>query len=264
MVLSYFDERIESYQVVLEMRDELGDLLKDYSGELVIDEEQDYYYPRSVYSAETILEIADPDLLKKVINDVLLKIPSAQICHYNIFRKKAYDKNIISKSFIDWREGKNFYDSAYISDFKNPYVLQQGALYLAQKKRYTEAFYWIDKAITMTNNKYFSIRNSHAIILFDANINSKEENAMIRSQLDKSMNILEKCIYDDKRKSFHAIRYGIQSIQYNDRYFDSKSFDYLKNAQQWLKNEHIRMNWNNEILDLLKKVEERLQLNLTK
>jgi hypothetical protein len=261
MALSYFNDRIESYEVILEMKDDLGDLLKDYSGELVLDNDQDYYYPRSVYTAETILDLTNPDLLKEVISDVLYKIPSAQICHYNIFRKRAYDKNIISKAFHDWKEGKDFYEEVFESDFRNPYVLQQGALYLAQKRRYTEAFHWIDKAITMTNNKYFSIRNSHAIILFEANINSKEENSEIRSQLDMSMSILEKCIYDDKRKSFHAIRYGEQSVQYNDRYFDSKSFEYLRNASRWLKEEHRRMSWNNEVFNLLKKVDERLQLS---
>jgi hypothetical protein len=260
MALSYFSQRIESYDVILEMKNDLGDLLRDYSGELVIDNDQDYYYPRSVYTAETILDLTEPNLLKDVINNVLYNIPSAQICHYNIFKKKAYDKNIINKAFLDWQEGKEFYEEAFQSDFHNPYVLQQGALYLAQKKRYTEAFQWIDKAITMTNNKYFSIRNSHAIILFDANINSKE-NSEIRHQLDLSMSILEKCIYDDKRKSFHAIRYGEQSVQYNDRYFDSKSFEYLRNASTWLKEEHRRMSWNNEISSLLKKVDERLKLD---
>lgn len=264
MAHSYFSDSIDSYEDIFEMRDQLGDLLKDYSGEMVLDEDQDYYYPRSIYSAETILDITDSSLLKTVINNVLFNIPNIQINHYNIFRKKAYDKNIISRAFIDWKEGKEFYERVFDSDFKNPYILQQGALYLAQKRKFTEAFHWIDKAITMTNNKYFSIRNSHAIILFEANINSKEETFDIRSQLDRSMNILEKCYFDDKRRTFHAIRYGEQAIQYNDRYFDNKSFDYLKNASKWLSEEYKKNYWHHELLSVMKKINERIQLESNK
>jgi hypothetical protein len=260
MAFSYFNERIEEYDDIFKMRDQLGNLLKDYSGEMVIDEDQDYYYPRSVYTAETILEITDSQLLKTVINNFLYNVPSVQINHYDVFRRRAYDKNIISKAFLDWHEGKEFYEQAFNSDFRNPYILQQGALYLAQKKKFTEAFYWIDKAITMTNNKYFSIRNSHAIILFDANISSKEDSREVRIQLDKSMGILERCYTDDKRRTFHAIRYAEQAIQYNDKYFDEKSFDYLENASKWLFEEQKRAYWNREIFRLIRMIKERLNV----
>jgi|WetSurMetagenome_2_1015567.scaffolds.fasta_scaffold00675_13 hypothetical protein len=264
MAYSYFSDRVESFEDIYELRDQLGDLLKDYSGEMVMDEDQDYYYPRSVYTAETILDITDSNLLKTVINNVLYNIPNIQINHYDVYRRRAYDKNIISKAFLDWHEGKEFYEQVFDSDFKNPYILQQGALYLMQKRKFTEAFYWIDKAITMTNNKYFSIRNSHAIILFEANINSKEESREIRSQLDKSMGILDRCYSDDKRRTFHAIRYGEQAIQYNDRYFDAISFNYLNNALKWLNEEQKRAYWNRDIFYLLKKINERLKVNPSK
>lgn len=257
MAYSYFSDDVESYEVIFEMRDQLGDLLKDYCGDLVIDEDQDYYYPRSIYAADTILRQANPNLLKTVINKVLLNVPSVQICSYNIFRKYAYDKNLISKAFNNWREGMQFYEQAYINDFKNPYVLQQGALYLAGKKQYSEAFTWIDTAINQTNNKYFSIRNSHAIILFDANINSKEESSAIREELDRSMNILEKCITADKRKVFHATRYGDQAISYHTRYYDDKSLLYLKNARTWLREESRKVYYN-DVLEVLLKVENAI------
>jgi hypothetical protein len=258
MVYSYFSEEIESYDDVFDMRNKLGELLIDYSGELLIDDTQDYYYPRSVYMAETILKHTGTELLKKVIGKTLENIPTVQICSYNIYRKRAYDKNIISRAFTNWKDGKNFYEKVYINDFENPYVLQQGALYLAYKKIYTDAFHWIDRALTQTDNKYFSIRNSHAFILFDANINAQEENDEIRRQLDKSMAILEKCFHDDKRRSFHAIGYGEQAILYNNRYYDEVATKYLRNAQTWLKEELVKKTWNIGVSNTLKKVEARL------
>lgn len=255
MAYSYFSDEIESYDEIFYMRDDLKDLIKDYSGDLMIEEDQDYYYPRSIYSAETILKVVNKDLLKSVIKKALYQIASTQIPFYNIYRKSAYDKNLVLKAFPNWEEGRDFYEDVYEYDFRNPYVLQQGALYLAQKKKFTEAFHWIDKAITQTNNKYFSIRNSHAIILFDANINSKDENVEVRNQLDNSMAILEKCITDDKRKLFHAIRYAEQSKEYSKRYFDEKSKIYIEKSKNWLREELKKNSWNFEILNLLKELD---------
>lgn len=252
MAYSYFREDITNFEEIFSMRDNLKDLIKDYSGDLMIEEDQDYYYPRSIYSAETILKVASKDLLSHVITKALYQIPSTQIPFYNIYRKSAYDKNLMLRAFPKWEEGKKFYQDVYEYDFRNPYVLQQGALYLAQKKKYTEAFYWIDKAITQTNNKYFSIRNSHAIILFDANINSKDENDEVRNQLDNSMEILEKCITNDKRKLFHAIRYAEQAKEYSKRYFDERSKRYIDKSKNWLKEEQKKNSWNFDILNLLK------------
>lgn len=251
MLYNYFSDDIDTYRDIYQMRDDLKDLVKDYSGELILEEDQDYYYPRSMFSAETVLKVADTMLLKDVIENALEKIPSTNIPHYDIYRKYAYDKNLMIRAFVDWKEGKKFYEKVYEYDFKNPYVLQQGALYLSQKKNYTDAFHWIDRAITQTNNKYFSIRNSHAIILFEANINSKEENSNIREELDRSMSILERCITDDKRKIFHAIRYAEQVIEYAKRYYDEKTKQYIDKSKNWLKKEQNQNKWNPEITKLL-------------
>jgi len=256
MLYSYFGDDIDNYSEIYQMREDLKDLIKDYSGDLMMEEDQDYYYPRSIYTAETILKVANKDLLKTVLETALYRIPSAQIPFYNIYRKSAYDKNLVLRAFPDWNDGKKFYEDVYEYDFKNPYVLQQGALYLAQKKRYTEAFHWIDRAITQTNNKFFSIRNSHAIILFDANINSRDETTEVRNQLDFSMSILERCIKDDNRKIFHAIRYAQQAKEYSKRYFDDKTKQYLSKSKSWIKEELRKNNWNFELQTLLKDLEE--------
>jgi hypothetical protein len=260
MLWSYFsdDPEIEGYDEIYKMRDELGGMIKDYAGDLMLDENQDYFTPRSVYLAEAILDQVDPNLLKEVLKNALYNIPTYKICSYNVFRRRAYDKSIVGKAFHNWEEGKAFYEYAFDNDFKNPYILQQGALYLAQKKKYTEAFHWIDRANNIADNKIFSIRNSHAYILFDANISlpNKDENA--RRELDKSMDILERCYGDDNRKTFHVIRYANQALQYNEKYGDEKSQEYLINAINWLKGETKREPWNRELFKLSNRIDARI------
>lgn len=256
MLYSYFQNDIESFQDVYEMRNDLADLVKDYSGDLIVENNQDYFYPRSLFSAETILKVANRQNIKHVIQKALNNIPSVQIPYYNTFRRYAFDKNLIVRVFEDWKEGRDFYEQAYEFDFKNPYVLQQGALYLSQKKKFTEAFHWIDKAITQSKDRFFSIRNSHAIILFEANINSLEESSSIRSQLDKSMTILARCYRDDKRRTFHVIRYAEQTKEYSKRYFDEITKSYIQTSIEWLKSEAEQVKWNHELKRLLKEVSE--------
>ena len=79
-------------------------------------------------------------------------------------------------------------------------------MYLSSEKQYNLAFNWIDRAKTMTSNKCFSIRNSHDIILFEANydVDLKRSEAI----LDESMRILHQCYEDDSRKTFHAITFA--------------------------------------------------------
>ena len=252
---SYFIDDVQNYKDIYILRDKLRDLVKDYSGDLILEDNQDYFYPRSYFIAETIIDTTPSDVLKNVMIKTLDNIPNTKIPYYNVYRKYAYDKILVSKAFFNWSEGMKFYQKVYDMDFHNPYVLQQGALYLAYKKKFTTAFEWIDRAITQTNNKYFSIRNSHAIILFDANINSTEESTSIRAQLDKSMDILEKCINDDKRKVFHAIRYAEQAKEYFNRFYDEKSVAYIRKAKEWLRREYKDNKWDKNLFNTLQSLE---------
>lgn len=256
MLYSYFSDELTNYNEIYDLRDRLDDLIKDYSGDLNIEDDQDYYYPRSYHIAETIIDIIDSNTLKTVMLKAINNIPHIRIPFYNTYRKYAYDKTLAIKAFKNWEEGCDFYEKVYEMDFRNPYVLQQGALYLSYKKKFTTAFEWIDKAITQTNYKYFSIRNSHAIILFEANINSSNDSPEIRKQLDHSMEILEKCLFADKRKVFHAIRYAEQSIEYLNRYYDRKAIDYVEKAKNWLKEEHKERKWDRELQNLITKIEQ--------
>lgn len=254
---SYFSD-IYNYQGVLEMKDELEDMLSEFEGSNdLLDSSIEYYYPRTYFIAEAILKYSSPLLLKKVMSKVIDNVPKYLIYNFKTFRKFAFDSLLTTKAFVDWKDGMDFYKSAYLYDNENPYVLQQGALFLSKKKQYQEAFKWIDKAINSTNDKYFSIRNSHAIILFDANY-ELELNNMVEEQLDRSMEILHKCYHDDSRKIFHAIVYADQAERYFFKANSVKTINYLQQAKKWLKEESSNNSWNYELKQRLNKVEKIL------
>lgn len=254
---SYFSDRYD-YQEVLSMENELDDMLSEFEGSNdLLDASIEYYYPRSYFIAEAILKYSSSELLREVMCNVVNNVPKYLIFNYKTFRKFAFDSLLANRAFKDWNEGKKFYQSAFLYDNENPYVLQQGALFLSKKKQYQEAFKWIDRAINSTNNKYFSIRNSHAIILFDANYDLSLDE-MVENQLDKSMEILHKCYTDDSRKIFHATVYADQAERYYMKTNCSKTIKYLQQAQIWLKEESSNNQWSYELKQRLNKVDKIL------
>lgn len=204
VVYSYFADY--SYDDIFDMRDQLSDFLREDDAEELAQNNIEGYRPRSSIIADTILRHASSRLLAKVLTTLLDEVAYIKICNYSTFKRWGFDKAIVLRAFPNWKEGKKFYEKAFLYDNRNPYVLQQGALYLSSKHQYQDAFAWIDKAKVMTNDKYFSIRNSHAIIQFDANYDVNTEDAI--EQLDNSMEILHKCFDDDMRKTFHAKTYA--------------------------------------------------------
>lgn len=256
MAIAYFKNDC-NYTEVFQMRDDVYDLVKDYDDYFRDrDENIDYYYPKSYYIAESILKKCSQNILKTVLNKFIENLSPVQICSYNTFKKHGFDKNIISKAFDKTNEGREFYEKAFMFDYKNPFVLQQGALFLSNRMHYNDAFLWIDRALNMTSDKYFSIRNSHAVILFDANISKNNIDA--RGELDRSMKILEKCINDDKRTTFHATQYAKQAIEYASLYNDETSISYLTKSKEWLQDEYKVKNWNWEVKNALDRVNEMI------
>lgn len=254
---SYFSDKYD-YQEVLSMENELDDMLSEFEGSNdLLDSSIEYYYPRTYFIAEAILKYSSSELLRKVMCNVVNNVPKYLIFNFKTFRKFAFDSLLANRAFKDWNEGKKFYQSAYLYDNENPYVLQQGALFLSKKKQYQEAFKWIDRAINSTNDKYFSIRNSHAIILFDANYDLLL-NEMVEKQLDRSMEILHKCYNDDSRKIFHAIVYADQAERYYMKTNSSKTIRYLQQAMTWLNEESSNNPWNYELKQRLNNVEKIL------
>lgn len=248
----YFDSF--NAESIFSMREDAADIIKDFIPEDGSYENMDYYYPRSRYIAEVIVDSCSSSLLARVLNGVLNKVPYMHICDYRIFHKYAFDKNIALRAFVNWEEGMEFYEKAFLYDNQNPYILQQGALYLSQKHRFAEAFVWIDKAISMTDDRYFSIRNSHAIILFNANIDKTDGN--VREQLDRSMQILERCTNADSRKKFHACVYADQAIRYFGKYNDDVAKGYLRTAYDWLVDIVKKRSWEEECQKTIMRLNE--------
>lgn len=255
VAFSYFDEF--DFQEVIDMRKQLSDFLQEVDEEELATNNIDYYRPRSSIVAESILEYSSKNLLARVMWNVLKKVNSLTICNYHKFRRWAFDKALVMKAFPDWREGKEFYEEAFLFDNRNPYILQQGALYLSANRKYRDAFDWIDNAKTLTNDKHFSIRNSHAIILFDSNY--EVNNAEAIKQLDVSMEILQKCYTDDMRRTFHAKTYADQALRYYKRIQNERAIGYLKQAQIWISEELKDNSWEYELKILNKRLIDTIQ-----
>ena len=246
------------YSEVIRIQKKLSDLLREDLSAPLIEDGIEGYRPRSSHIAEAILQYSSQEILADVYRNFINEVSKLKVCNYHIFRRWAFDKELMLKAFPNWQDGEAYYKEAFLYDGKNPFVLQQGALYMSDQHQYSKAFDWIDRAILMTDNKHFSIRNSHAIILFDANYEIETDAAII--ELDKSMDILQKCFRDDKRRLFHAITYAKQAIRYYKRLPKSeRAMEYLEQAREWLSSEQKDKSWSYEVKSLLNRVDMILE-----
>ena len=133
---------------------------------------------------------------------------------------------------------------------------QQFALYLMHKKRFSDAFLMIDKAVADTYGRNFSISNTHAIILFKANINSDSDSPVVLSSIKESMEILSKCYHSDKRKEYHVKVFADHTIQFSKIYGSKSSLEYINTAILWLGKELEK--YPNRRLEKLKTVLEKI------
>jgi len=256
MAYAFLRDEVTGYQYVYDIYDQLGALVAEYYGPL-IDSEQDYFIPRSAVVSDTVMHEVSETGLKRTILRLHKEVSPYRICNYHIFRTRAFDKDTMKRAFSDWKEGMEFYESMYNRN-KSPYLLQQGALYLSNKHRFNEAFTWIDQAVTETGGRVFSIRNSHAIILFQANIGASSSDETVARTLKQSMDILSECYADDKRKTYHAMIFADQAFQYWYVYGDDIAKNYLIIAEQWLDCEQKQWPWNRNVRRLHNKVSQKL------
>ncbi len=253
MLLAYLRDHTTNYKVMMKMLERLGAMVAEYRGNLELMDAQDYFVPRSIIVAEAVIASASGPVLKEMLLRFHKNISPYRISRYDVFRKSAYDYNLISRAFPNADEGKEFFESLYYRD-QSPYLLQHSALYLNHKRRYAEAFEMIDRAITASAGRIWSIRNSHAIILFKANIDHAKDPSA-RASLAQSMHILTECYRWDKRKPFHARIFAEQALQYwREVSQDEEAREYLQTAQKWLQEETRRAPWMRDIRKLLPEV----------
>jgi hypothetical protein len=231
MALAYWQDRISNYREIYHMMDGVGSMLAEYEGDLA-KEAQDYFAARSAIVSEAVLNVVDGGLLRKMILNFHKNISPYRICNFGAFQKKAYRWKLYAKAFDSWEEGSEFYDHLY-EKTPNPYIRQHQALFLNARKRFSESFQAIDAALAETGGRNFTIRNSHAKILFRANIDLASS-PEARVQLDKSMNILMQCYDSDRRKAFHAMTFADFAMRYWEVFRDDTALKYITLAKKWL------------------------------
>jgi tetratricopeptide (TPR) repeat protein len=255
MALAFLRGTVTEATGVYDITTTVASLIPDYVGELA-DSEQDYFMPRSTFVSEAILDEVAPEALRRVLLRFHSNVTPYRICRFDIFRRRAFSADLAKRAFPNWEEGQAYYDRLYQRD-KSPYLLQQAALYSASKSRYSEAFALIDKAVLEAGPKVFSIRNSHAIILFEANIrHAVGGDEQIRATLDRSLAILTDCHAADMRKQYHAVKFGDLALRYWDVYGDTRATRYLDTAREWLREEASEAPWNRSIKRILDRVEK--------
>jgi hypothetical protein len=200
------------------------------------DPHQDHFSVRFGVLASVALRVCQPKAFGYIYERFHSSIPSRLVVDYPVFRRYAYDNDYARKAFPRMEDGERFY-KRLVHSTENAYDYQHGAIYLSKMKNFTEAFSWIDTALSKSRGKVFSIRNTHARILFEANIDILKNNISDRTALEgikESMDVLERCIKDDARRSYHLLRYSDQALQYGEIMSDVASHDWLIHAQRSL------------------------------
>ena len=257
MIWAYLGGAVPTYAAIATRVKKLGAMIAEVSesdaDDLGLGQEQDYYHIRSrVLSSAVIESVSNADLRAMLVR-FHSEISPFRIVRFDVFRKSAYQARIMARAFSNPEEGKGFYEDTYNKQ-PNPYLLQQGAMYLSGKGWFNEAFRWIDQAIRDTHGRVLSIRNTHAIILFRANINAVGDETTIRRTLEESMRILGDLYREDQRKNYHVGTYARQAVEFWDRYQDQTALRYLRDAKVWLQNEIAKSPWNRILKQALSRV----------
>ena len=220
----------KDYSSIRNIIDKTNSLLKELDVSIIPDTlDQDYFSLRS-----NLFLIACNDVLIKnfkedyasILKVLLSEISPYVIYHFYNFKRTAYDAKTIYKIF--GADAEYIYEHIFKYEH-NEYSLQHWALYLLRTEKYEKAFHLIDEAISMAPNN-FSIRNSHAIMLFEANKYIPTQAS--HDNLIKSMDILENCYNNDKRKIYHAQKFAEFSLYLYKRYRET---GFLCKADKWLR-----------------------------
>lgn len=246
---AYVGKRVPSVTDVYTELSNIPTLLSPYEGGLA-DTDQAFFVPRSRNVAEAVIRRISPAELRVLLTDFHSSVSPSRISRYDIFRRMAYDANLTTRAFPDWEEGLAFYENCRERD-NSASFLQQGAIYLSRKKQFPLSFKWIDDAMIRAGRKSASVRNTYAVVLFNANYDKNNPNVI--NTLDESMSILQKCYKDDLRKVYHAKVFADQAVKYASKFQKSPaSIDYIDQASVWLKAELQQREGDRSINQLLR------------
>jgi hypothetical protein len=229
----------------------LGSLLREYYG-IEADNLQDNFVIRSKLMADVMLQNTPAQDFRRVFEQFHEEVSPYRITRFDVFRRRAFDERFATKAFPNWKDGLKFYEAAYSRD-GSPELLQQCALYLSRRNETKLAFQWIDQA-RLKAPKSFSVRNSHAIVLFRANIGLASTDPSVALLLKQSMYILADCYKSDKRKTYHAMVFGDQALEMLKALGRAEAEEYLVDAKEWLALEAKISPWNRRVKQLLRAV----------
>ena len=203
ILFSYLD--LKSYSEVINYIEKTKKVLSDACDCLSPNEpnDQDYFKLRSPlfsrYCDSIFIKNYRHDYAR-CIRKFILKVPMTKIFRCNIFRRTAFDSKYFIQIFGE--HAKDVYDYLIKSDPLNPFIWQQAALYESRMRNFSDAFYMIDHAKQLGARNAYSLKNSYAIILFEASYDCGDS-----VHMKNALGILADCFYNDKRKSYHLKKY---------------------------------------------------------
>lgn len=263
MIYSYLEE--DDYQTVYDDIKNIGKLITEcynqdfgFLGEISLDD-QDYYKCRTRYLAELIIQkVPNYKLMRLVLNKFVERVPTFKICRYDIFKRSAFDADIVTRYFTKYEDGVDFYKKCLeVED--SAFMYQQIALYASRKRKYSDAFRWIDTAKNCEKKNIFSIRNTHAIILFNANISKENEDGSVIATLHQSLEILKDCYENDLRKGFHARIFGELVLKFYEAYGYDEVEKYIETAFNWLEIEMASRNNSNTSIKKMRQIKKEIE-----
>lgn len=233
MMYFYFSNDIESYSDILYALEKMNKIIVESSEDNVYEQDQNYMIMRSKLFSEKSLSLIDNNMIAQVLNRFLDRVSTQIIYRYDIFKRRAYDADLTKRAF-DVDSGIKFYEKI-LEINQSPYIRHQYALFLQRKNLHDLAWEQIDQAYTESRKKIFSIANTHAIIMFEKNINNKTNNekelVLLKSTIDKSFSTLEYCITQDVRVNYHVLTYARHAIRYYERFgIDEYTEQYIDSA----------------------------------
>jgi len=240
MIYSYLNDGNRNWQDVYAIIEGLGGLIHDATHdarfESKIDLLQDYYGGYSHSFSESIIKSASWkwDLFAIVLLNFVERVPIYKICMFDKFRKYGYDAEYAYKAF--WNKDDNndngygecFYSTCLKND-DSEYIYQQAAMYFAKIKDFKKAFDWIDKAYNLLRYDRYSIRFTHALIRFDANLNSN--NSLI--ELQQSLDMMEETCKMDMRSHIRIEPFARYVITFSKKH-PKEAKTYLINALAYI------------------------------
>ena len=196
--------------------------------------------------------------MRFMLNKFIERVPIFKICRYDIFKNTAFDADLVTRYFTRYDEGIAFYKKCLeIED--SAFMYQQIALYASRKRKYSEAFRWIDKAKNCERRNIFSIRNTHAIILFNANIEKENRDGSVIATLHQSLEILKDCYENDLRKGFHARIFGELILKFYEIYGFEEVEKYIETAVEWLDKEILSKKNSNSSIKKMRQVKRDIE-----